>query len=74
MLNGVRHLEECQFLIDIVWMCGFCMLCRLCDPSCCLRSTCCVLYSAGSGVKKGAGCFVRMENVICLCRCVLMLS
>ena len=36
MLNSVcvkgRHLVERQFLIDVVWMCDFYMLCRLCVP------------------------------------------
>ena len=27
-----RHLVERQFLIDVVWMCGFYMLCRLYVP------------------------------------------
>ena len=32
-----RHLVERQFFIDVVWMCGFYMLCRLCVPWCSLR-------------------------------------
>ena len=37
MLNNEgerRQLGECQFLIDVVWMGGFCMLCRLYFPLC----------------------------------------